>query len=278
MTYVNKSYLGIKEGNKILRKHLARVFPGVKFSVRGETYAGGSSTNIRWTDGPLASQVEAVAKPYGSKGFDGMIDMQYSYSQWLTEDGRIVCAGTSGTEGSRGTVASFHTERPVGAVPVSSGIGYAFCRRDYSVEFYTRAVECVCRKYGVDVPPITYGSDPYIEYEHDVRVPNAADQNLATLVYRHLVKRTTIAPPFNPLERKNRPWSSRTLASNTPAPMKSPNAGTASAKRFTPSCGTRSFRCRARSPTARTQVQPITSATRISRRTGICSTKPSRSI
>jgi hypothetical protein len=132
---VETKYLGLAETNKLLRQTLKAEFPGVKFTVRGKSYSGGSSTDIAWTDGPTVPDVDAIARPFGYKGFDGMIDMQYSYRQALLPSGRIVCVGTSGTEGSRGTVPAWSEAVPEGAVPVSSGLSYVFTRRTLSPAF-----------------------------------------------------------------------------------------------------------------------------------------------
>jgi hypothetical protein len=61
----------------IIRGQLRRAFPGQKFSVRSKSFAGGSSVDIYWTDGPLTEQVEAVVKRWERKGFDGMTDSTY---------------------------------------------------------------------------------------------------------------------------------------------------------------------------------------------------------
>ena len=100
-------YLGLAASNKLIRQVLKAQFPGVKFSVKGDSYAGGSSTNVSWTDGPTEAQVDALIGGYASAGFDGSIDLQYSYDQWLLPNGLIVTAGTSGTAGSMGYVSAF---------------------------------------------------------------------------------------------------------------------------------------------------------------------------
>lgn len=63
-----------------IRKELKAKFPGVKFSVRSETYAGGDSVRINWTDGPEHAEVEAIAAKYEAGSFDGMTDM-YVYNR-----------------------------------------------------------------------------------------------------------------------------------------------------------------------------------------------------
>ena len=129
-------YLGLAESNKILRSHLKRAFPGTKFTVRGSSYAGGSSTDIAWINGPTLAQVEAVASAYSSRGFDGMIDMSYSKTSWLLPAGEIVTGYSSGTEGSAGAVEGYVIPKPhPKAEAVHSGIGYVHCRRDESADF-----------------------------------------------------------------------------------------------------------------------------------------------
>ena len=44
-------YINLTETNKLIRRTLKEAFPSVKFSVRGRSYSGGSSTDITWTDG-----------------------------------------------------------------------------------------------------------------------------------------------------------------------------------------------------------------------------------
>jgi hypothetical protein len=58
-----------------IRKELKEKFPGVKFSVRSETYSGGDSVRINWADGPEHAEVAAIANSYEAGHFDGMTDM-----------------------------------------------------------------------------------------------------------------------------------------------------------------------------------------------------------
>lgn len=132
-------YLNLAETNKLMRKVLAAAFPGVKFSVRGESYAGGSSTDVRWEDGPTEAQVDQLLGGFAYGGFDGSIDMAYSYDQWLLPNGLVITAGTSGTQGSMGYVSAFTTERPEGAVPVRTGVKFLHTGRTESAEY----VACV---------------------------------------------------------------------------------------------------------------------------------------
>jgi hypothetical protein len=53
-----------------IRRHLAHVFPGIKFSVKTERYSGGESIRINWTDGPTSEQVDAITKRYQDHQMD----------------------------------------------------------------------------------------------------------------------------------------------------------------------------------------------------------------
>jgi hypothetical protein len=69
-------YLSCAETAKIVRKTLKAAFPAVKFSVRSETYSGGASIRIGWTDGPNAATVESVVKHFEGATFDPMVDLK----------------------------------------------------------------------------------------------------------------------------------------------------------------------------------------------------------
>jgi hypothetical protein len=75
-------YIDTAVGAKMIRKQLKITFPGQKFSVRIDRFSGGSSTSIRWTDGPTVPQVEAVTKGFQGGRFDGMIDLAYHVDSW----------------------------------------------------------------------------------------------------------------------------------------------------------------------------------------------------
>lgn len=62
---------------KLVRKDLRATFgKGVKFSVRTDKYAGGSSIRVSWTDGPTENEVESLIGHYKGATFDGMTDMK----------------------------------------------------------------------------------------------------------------------------------------------------------------------------------------------------------
>lgn len=103
-------YLVPREIAQLCRSALKRAFPATTFSVTSRNGA----VNVSWRGEPLNRRdVQAVTGQFDLRGFDGMIDLAYSYDGYLTPDGRIINHSTTGTTGSMGTVP------PVPDVPPS---------------------------------------------------------------------------------------------------------------------------------------------------------------
>jgi hypothetical protein len=85
-TQQSKTYMSVAETAKLVRKALKAEFPGTKFSVRSDSYAGGASIRVRWTDGPLETQVKAVTSLYNGATFDGMIDLKEYHDSILVDE------------------------------------------------------------------------------------------------------------------------------------------------------------------------------------------------
>jgi len=127
-----KRYLSCAETAKLVREAVKRHFPGTRFSVRSDNYAGGASIHVSWALGPTTKEVEVVAKQFEGKDFDGMIDMACHYDHWLLPDGTTRIRHTPGTEGSRGMIQAIDNPiPPVGAEAVRFGADYIFCERSY---------------------------------------------------------------------------------------------------------------------------------------------------
>lgn len=62
-----------------IREELKKVFPGIKFSVRSDSFSMGNSIDIEWTDGPTTDEVEKFSGKYQYGHFNGMEDI-YEYS------------------------------------------------------------------------------------------------------------------------------------------------------------------------------------------------------
>ena len=123
----------LKDTAKLIRATLKAHFPGVKFSVRSDRYAGGSSIRVDWRDGPGQETVQAVVAPYASRGFDGMIDMAYCKGGWLYPDGSAGLRTSQGGERSGGSAPAY--DMPAAspdAVPVRFGPSYVTAQRDKS--------------------------------------------------------------------------------------------------------------------------------------------------
>jgi len=65
-------------GAKNLKTELGRIFPGIKFSTRSESYSGGDSIDVSWTDGPTDDEVKKISSKYQEGSFDGMVDLYTS--------------------------------------------------------------------------------------------------------------------------------------------------------------------------------------------------------
>lgn len=137
-------YISAADTAKLVRAALKRDFPGVKFSIRSKTYSGGASIDVKWIDGPRTRDVEAVAKQYAGGRFDGMIDLAYGVSHFLTADGRVMLANNPGTAGSRGTDPGEDNRDLALVIPADAELvhfhaDYVFCERMVSDETAKRA-------------------------------------------------------------------------------------------------------------------------------------------
>lgn len=180
-------YLSCAETAKLVRAALKKNFPGVKFSVRSDNYAGGASIDVRWLDGPYKGAVEKVAKSFTGGGFDGMIDMKYNTTAWLLPDGSAILADNPGTVGSMGTVPAQKNEKPSpDAKLVNFGADFIFCYRDVSRPIYEATVKKLCAEYDI-AEPVIQGGDKDNWVDGTIYVPRA-DQYLGTLVHRELCK------------------------------------------------------------------------------------------
>jgi len=62
-----------------IRQELKTAFPGVKFSVKSESFAGGNSVHVSYENGPTSDKVNDIVKKYQYGNFNGMEDI-YEYS------------------------------------------------------------------------------------------------------------------------------------------------------------------------------------------------------
>ena len=133
-----KTYLTVTETAKLVRAALKKAFPGTKFSVRSDSYSGGASIRVRYTDGPKSKDVEKVAKRYAGASFDGMIDLKYHHEHFLCPDGTVVWARDFGHSYANDSNIRTLDDMPPGTKVVSFGADYVFVDRDLSDEFRAR--------------------------------------------------------------------------------------------------------------------------------------------
>lgn len=126
-------WIDTAEVAKMIRRQLKNNHPGVKFSVRIDRYSGGSSIDVRWTDGPTRNEVEKTTHAFSGARFDGMIDLQYSASSWYCpEHGARVAE----TYGHGMGLDGVHESRCCAAAElVHFGSSYVFENRTLSAEF-----------------------------------------------------------------------------------------------------------------------------------------------
>lgn len=140
---MEKKYLTVVETAKLIRASLKAAFPGQKFSVVSDSYAGGASIRIHYQDGPTGEQVKFVVGAYQAGGFDGTIDMAYSAYSWLWFKKGVPFvefAKSQGTQGSMGSCAAYDYAAPVPeAELVHFGADHVFVERKLTPEFKAKA-------------------------------------------------------------------------------------------------------------------------------------------
>ena len=128
-------YISVTDTAKLIRQQVRKNFPGTKFSVRSDSYAGGASIRVSWTDGPSESAVKAITGGYTGGRFDGMIDMAYNVQSWLLPDGTAHLAHDPGTGGQRGSnPESVGSPMHPDARMVHFGANYVFTNREITDE------------------------------------------------------------------------------------------------------------------------------------------------
>lgn len=117
-------YISCTETAKLIRVELKTHFPGIKFSVRSRSYAGGASIDVEWLDGPAEPDVEKVTRIFVGSTFDGMIDLRsYVDAEWNGEQ-------------------------------VHFGADHVMCNRKMSRSFVEAIVKQFCQSYGIPLPEI----------------------------------------------------------------------------------------------------------------------------
>ena len=126
-----KRYVDDVEVAKMIRKHLKKHLPGVKFSVR---ISRGSSVDIRWTDGPTTEQVDVLTFAFAGGRFESMTDCTYSASSWYCDTHGPRVAETYGCDVDSNN--GVHDSRCCSSAElVHFGPSFVFATRRLSEEF-----------------------------------------------------------------------------------------------------------------------------------------------
>ncbi len=73
---------GLAETAKLIKRTLGVFYPATKFSVKSDSYSGGCSIDVSWTDGPAS--VDNILDRFERCGFDGMQDLKtyHEHPEW----------------------------------------------------------------------------------------------------------------------------------------------------------------------------------------------------
>jgi hypothetical protein len=144
------TYTRAAEIAKMIRAHLKREFPKVKFSVRTEH---GTSVNVVWTDGPTTDMVDKITHPYAGARFDGMYDLEYHARAWYCPEHGARVAETFGhsftADARAGHGNGVHESRCCAKAEILNSLAkYVFTRRELSPEFRAELESTVAEREG----------------------------------------------------------------------------------------------------------------------------------
>lgn len=95
-----------KDGAKLLKQTLTKLFPDTKFSVVMSRGTGYGSADVSWSDGASYELVDVIVRHFKGKGFDGSDDSSY-YLNSINSEGKVVSYGLGYIGTSRGYSKSF---------------------------------------------------------------------------------------------------------------------------------------------------------------------------
>ena len=97
----------------MIRKHLRQQYPHTKFSVRSNSFAGGDSVDIAWTDGPTTDEVEQFTNQFQYGSFDGMRDIYEltNTREDIPQSKYVHCQRSQSRDAYRATVAMLNARR-----------------------------------------------------------------------------------------------------------------------------------------------------------------------
>lgn len=160
MSQTETTYVSCVETAKLVRQALKEAFPGIKFSVKSSSYAGGASIDISWTDGPNARQVDELVADFRGAYFDGSIDY-------------------------KGTVYSMMDGKPVRFCA-----DFIHTSRKYSDAFVTRMLKRCADEYCSKVHSLEDWKAGRLYNVHPISGGNSDHWSVQSIVHRMLAKHT----------------------------------------------------------------------------------------
>lgn len=160
---------------KNIKAELARAFPGVKFSVRSDSFSMGNSVDVSWTDGPTTAEVDAIIGKYEHSSFDGMTDSsspvcsdwhvfgstKYAQSHRHIDDARYVeVAEMMGYPGATMDRGEMHGER------IDRHVSNEIKRQARATSYYCPAVKTEIKATPSPVVPLRIASPADVCADH----------------------------------------------------------------------------------------------------------------
>lgn len=133
---VDGKWLRTGEVSRNLRAVLKHEFPGVKFKVRSDSFSGGDSAKVTWTEGPAAEKVDKIVDAFQGKRHDCTGDYWDDVATAVT----VVCGDFSYTFARREYTPETreYVERYFDEHLPRSGYEGAECRRKEDIDRQTR--------------------------------------------------------------------------------------------------------------------------------------------
>jgi hypothetical protein len=116
-------YIGPTQTARLVRDALKASFPGIRFSVRTERFAGGASVTVSWIDGPRLDEVRSITRRFHGYRFDGSIDLAEPIDTLVAREGgetELVRYGIQGVSCQRG-LSDAMIERCVAELAILTG-------------------------------------------------------------------------------------------------------------------------------------------------------------
>jgi hypothetical protein len=194
-------YIPVAETAKLIRKVLAKAFPGQKFGVRSKSYSGGASIDISYEGGPAHHLVDAAVEPFRGSDFDGMIDGSSHNKSWLAPDGSVSHAFSAGTVGSMGCIyPSYGDAHAAGCRYVQFGADFVSVDRQFTKAEYWAAVAWFEKESGRKVRHEVWRDGSLIPLHHFVGIANGAEFSVSKIEDRHADRLLTIPFALDPVE------------------------------------------------------------------------------